>query len=184
MAAAWVAAAEARISCNGSGDGGRPAGDPTEAGWMKSSRFMAFGSAGGGASAWWSTERRSCCAMPLGALLSCGRGGGAAIGAGLICSRSAWLRTGGWSATATATSRAAERGGCGGGAVKCTLRHPYPRLRSRSARRMLMAIMRHVKFSMRSALGSCVLVLLYSFQIWVPSGSLRCSSSGDAMWAL
>lgn len=39
--------------------------------------------------------------------------------------------------------------------------------------------MRQVRFSMRSALGSCVLVLLYSFHIWVARGSLRCISSAD-----
>jgi len=31
---------------------------------------------------------------------------------------------------------------------------------------------------MRSELGSVFLVLEYSFQIWVPRGSFRCSSSG------
>ena len=33
---------------------------------------------------------------------------------------------------------------------------------------------------MRSELGSVFFVLEYSFQIWVPRGSFRCSSSGDS----
>jgi hypothetical protein len=41
-----------------------------------------------------------------------------------------------------------------------------------------MDIIRQVRFSMRSELGSVFLVLEYSFQIWVPRGSFRCSSSG------
>ena len=40
------------------------------------------------------------------------------------------------------------------------LRHAYPLLRSRSAPRIFMAIIRHVRFSMRSAFGSCVRALL------------------------
>jgi hypothetical protein len=55
-----------------------------------------------------------------------------------------------------------------------------PLLRSISARRMFMAIIRHVKFSMRSALGSCVFAREYNFQICVPSGSFFCSCSGDS----
>lgn len=43
---------------------------------------------------------------------------------------------------------------------------------------MFMDIMRQVKFSMRSALGSCDLFLLYSFHICVANGSLFCISSG------
>lgn len=40
------------------------------------------------------------------------------------------------------------------------------------------AIIRHVRFSNRSWLGSRVLVLLYSFHICVPNGSFRFISSG------
>lgn len=40
------------------------------------------------------------------------------------------------------------------------------------------AIIRHVRFSNRSWLGSRVLVLLYSFHICVPNGSFRLISSG------
>ena len=47
-------------------------------------------------------------------------------------------------------------------------------------RRRFMDIMRQVRFSIRSALGSCDLVLLYNFHICAPNGSLRCSSSGDS----
>ena len=72
--------------------------------------------------------------------------------------------------------------------LRSTWRLSYPLLRSRSrsrsaARRMLSAIIRHVRFSMRSALGSWVRALEYSFQIWVPSGSFRCISSGEGMSA-
>lgn len=43
---------------------------------------------------------------------------------------------------------------------------------------MLIAIILQVKFSMRSAFGSWVLALVYSFHIWVASGSFFCMSSG------
>lgn len=46
------------------------------------------------------------------------------------------------------------------------------------ARLRFIDIIRQVRFSMRSELGSVFLVLEYSFQIWVPRGSFRCSSSG------
>lgn len=45
---------------------------------------------------------------------------------------------------------------------------------------MFMAIIRHVRFSMRSALGSCVFAREYSFHICVPSGSFFCICSGDS----
>lgn len=60
--------------------------------------------------------------------------------------------------------------------------HSSCRKRSRSFRRRFMDIMRQVRFSMRSALGNWVLVLLYSFQIWTDRGSFRCRSSG-ASWS-
>lgn len=41
-----------------------------------------------------------------------------------------------------------------------------------------MAIIRQVRFSMRSWLGRRDLVRLYSFHIWVPRGSFFCNSSG------
>lgn len=41
-----------------------------------------------------------------------------------------------------------------------------------------MDIILQVRFSMRSELGRVFFVLEYSFQIWVPRGSFRCSSSG------
>ena len=47
-----------------------------------------------------------------------------------------------------------------------------------SLRFKFIAIIRHVKFSSRSWLGNRVLVLLYSFHICVPKGSLRLISSG------
>jgi hypothetical protein len=63
----------------------RPAGDPTEDGCIKSSRFMASELILG-ARACWSTDCRSC-AMPLGALRIAGRAEGAAVvGGGFICS--------------------------------------------------------------------------------------------------
>jgi hypothetical protein len=65
-----------------------------------------------------------------------------------------------------------------------TWRHPYPLLRSSSARRMFMAIIRQVRFSMRSAFGSCVFAREYSFQICVPSGSFFCICSGDSALGL
>lgn len=56
--------------------------------------------------------------------------------------------------------------------------------RSCSLRFRFMAIILHVKFSIRSWFGSCVFVLLYSFHIWVPSGSFFCISSGWSRPAL
>jgi hypothetical protein len=49
---------------------------------------------------------------------------------------------------------------------------------------MFMAIIRQVRFSMRSAFGSCVFALEYSFHICVPSGSFFCISSGDSTLGL
>lgn len=49
---------------------------------------------------------------------------------------------------------------------------------SRSLRFRFMAIIRQVKFSIRSWLGSWVFVLLYNFHICVASGSFFCISSG------
>lgn len=43
---------------------------------------------------------------------------------------------------------------------------------------MLIAIILHVKFFMRSAFGNWILALLYSFHIWMPNGSFFCISSG------
>ena len=43
---------------------------------------------------------------------------------------------------------------------------------------LLIAIILHVKFFMRSAFGNWVLALLYSFHIWMANGSFFCISSG------
>jgi hypothetical protein len=51
---------------------------------------------------------------------------------------------------------------------------------SRSLRLKLMAIIRQVRFSMRSWLGNWDLVLVYSFQIWVARGSFLCISSAES----
>lgn len=56
--------------------------------------------------------------------------------------------------------------------------------RARSFRFRLMAIILHVRFSIRSWLGNCSLVLLYSFHIWVTNGSFFCISSGGPKSAL
>ena len=55
---------------------------------------------------------------------------------------------------------------------------------SSSLRFKLMAIIRQVKFSMRSWFGNCVFVLLYSFHICVAKGSFLCISSGCSRSAL
>lgn len=47
-----------------------------------------------------------------------------------------------------------------------------------SARFVLIAIILHVRFLMRSAFGNWVLALLYSFHIWMANGSFFCISSG------
>lgn len=68
--------------------------------------------------------------------------------------------------------------------AKALLRCNTYRACSRSLRFRLMAIIRHVRFSIRSWLGNCVLVLLYSFHICVASGSCFCISSGGLRSAL
>jgi hypothetical protein len=73
------------------GDAGNPAGDATDEGNMKSSKFMASGC---GVCACWSTERRSC-AIPLGALFRAGRALAGTVGGGFISFIEVDLHTGG-----------------------------------------------------------------------------------------
>jgi hypothetical protein len=165
-----VALNGAASSFDNSGD--RPAGLPTEEGNMKSSRFMASWH-GCGTCACWSCDFLSCCAMPLGA----DRGGGLALaaGGGGIISLSLLGVLG-----ANLRQSAVLAGARDGTRVAKLERMAYPLLRSSSARRMFMAINRQVRFSMRSAFGSCVFAREYSFHICVPSGSFFCISSGDS----
>jgi hypothetical protein len=121
----------------------------------------------------------SCWAMPLGADLGGGRALALAVGGGisslllLLCAKL-------WGGDVSLAGGQEPHGAVS----RRTWRHAYPLLRSRPARRMFMAIIRQVRFSMRSALGSCVFALEYSFQIWVPRGSFFCICSGDSALGL
>lgn len=56
-----------------------------------------------------------------------------------------------------------------------------PAYRAACSRRFrFMAIILHDKFCRRSWFGSWLFVLLYSFHIWVPSGSCFCITSGSS----
>jgi len=167
------------------GSGDNPAGLPTDEEKMKSSRFIVSWAGGGGGGCWcgssswacWSAERRSCWAMPLGAV----RIGGLWLASD--CEAKSLLWGPGPDLCTQQSGSASSQGNvrnCGAVSGLGTWRLSYPLLRCSSARRMLRAIMRQVRLDMRSAFGSCVFAREYSFQIWVPRGSFFCSSVGDS----
>lgn len=145
------------------GEGEMPAGEPTDCGKMKSSMFIDSDGVPASGALPPSIDFRSW-AMPLGAGL---------LGAGVLDIASLDH------AMVSERLRAHNVAPSSGGAIKAEPGATHP-LRSISILLRFIAIIRHVKFSMRSALGNWDLALLYSFHTCDIRGSCRCISSGLA----